>query len=736
MKKRHTPSYFYKILILFLITVLTTSIVLTIFSYRQFSNALTQKVWADYQAGLRKNAQTWNDLVSEMGQLRLAITVDPQTENFFSMKSFDPIVDYNAYLKVKKLFNINPYMESFCLYNETADYAMYCGNDAVNLEELWTKMLEHNEKIIVKSEKADDGESLLVFGYPIYIDSFDSPQGAVFLCINEKKAASHVFGDTGNDQAIINLPYGVILGDDTAISQKSVTDWINNRTSQTGNEILCWNQEKYLCSFYQQGDMIFFNHADYEAVMEPLRKQRNIFLLFCLAVMALSALVQFAVVKNLYRPIASIKKSFETSRFADSNAKSEFDLIRQVYEGAVNQIQELEEKNALYLPRMKADILRGLLTGSLDPEQAQMRLKEHGWELSFSGMFLVSIQIDQTPEDTLMHSMVQTGIRQIFSEELDDAFFTETIPRGSEEVIGLINTGKEQEVTFETLIQCLERVRDRILNEYEISMTIGLDGVISEASDCPKIYKKVRLLLKNRFSLGENQVIYPRRVMNLLPEPLTWPDKLIQEILIAFSKGDRDAYILKTEDFLDIISQYEYASTALIFARLMMELIAQMRQNGAKSSLFAARNKLEPATRKEARQILDTAFNDYLSGRQEAEVLKSNKHYKKIMMGQQYILEHFSDCTMSVDQIAEGLGYSTNYFARLFKSITGYYINDYIRQVRIMKAQELLQNTEMTVNEIAEATGFTTSNYFYSIFKKETGMTPATWRNIKEESKS
>ncbi len=79
--------------------------------------------------------------------------------------------------------------------------------------------------------------------------------------------------------------------------------------------------------------------------------------------------------------------------------------------------------------------------------------------------------------------------------------------------------------------------------------------------------------------------------------------------------------------------------------------------------------------------------------------------------------------------VAEYLGYSTNYFSRIFKSITGFYINDYIRQIRIVKAQELLMNSDMTITTIAEATGFSNPNYFYSIFKKETGLTPAAYRN-------
>lgn len=64
-----SPSYFYKILLLFLVTVFVTSLVLTLFSYEQFSKSLQEKAYADYQAGLKKNAQTWMDLSSEIGQL-------------------------------------------------------------------------------------------------------------------------------------------------------------------------------------------------------------------------------------------------------------------------------------------------------------------------------------------------------------------------------------------------------------------------------------------------------------------------------------------------------------------------------------------------------------------------------------------------------------------------------------------------------------------------------------------
>ena len=71
---------------------------------------------------------------------------------------------------------------------------------------------------------------------------------------------------------------------------------------------------------------------------------------------------------------------------------------------------------------------------------------------------------------------------------------------------------------FEDLVEVLEKIRDLLLRDYDISLTVGLDGVVKNPADCCGIYAKVRQLQKDRFALGENQVIYPARIM----EPVSY----------------------------------------------------------------------------------------------------------------------------------------------------------------------------------------------------------------------
>ena len=68
------------------------------------------------------------------------------------------------------------------------------------------------------------------------------------------------------------------------------------------------------------------------------------------------------------------------------------------------------------------------------------------------------------------------------------------------------------------------------------------------------------------------------------------------------------------------------------------------------------------------------------------------------------------------------------YLGYLFKKETNTFFNDYLNQYRLKQSAYLLSNTQERVNTIAEKTGFSSSSYFISSFKKYTGMSPQKYR--------
>lgn len=78
-----------------------------------------------------------------------------------------------------------------------------------------------------------------------------------------------------------------------------------------------------------------------------------------------------------------------------------------------------------------------------------------------------------------------------------------------------------------------------------------------------------------------------------------------------------------------------------------------------------------------------------------------------------------------LDICAEQLGKSRDYLAKLFRKEVGISIKDYLKEIRILRAKELLQGVHSyKIYEISELVGFTDTVYFSKQFKEVTGMTP------------
>ena len=88
-----------------------------------------------------------------------------------------------------------------------------------------------------------------------------------------------------------------------------------------------------------------------------------------------------------------------------------------------------------------------------------------------------------------------------------------------------------------------------------------------------------------------------------------------------------------------------------------------------------------------------------------------------------YISENCSE-PLCLQTLARMHAMSESHFSRTFKRYTGMGVAQYVKLVRLQKAEGLLLQGEDSVTEIAYACGFNNSNYFISEFKKHMGMTP------------
>ncbi|CAH1190888.1 Regulator of RpoS [Paenibacillus auburnensis] len=99
-----------------------------------------------------------------------------------------------------------------------------------------------------------------------------------------------------------------------------------------------------------------------------------------------------------------------------------------------------------------------------------------------------------------------------------------------------------------------------------------------------------------------------------------------------------------------------------------------------------------------------------------------------VRRARQYVQEHYTEYGLSLESMAGILQASPVYLSRLFKQELGESFGTYLTQIRIRKAAQLLHSSDMSINEVAERSGYETQHYFSTAFKKHTGVSPLQFR--------
>lgn len=92
-----------------------------------------------------------------------------------------------------------------------------------------------------------------------------------------------------------------------------------------------------------------------------------------------------------------------------------------------------------------------------------------------------------------------------------------------------------------------------------------------------------------------------------------------------------------------------------------------------------------------------------------------------------FIESHYAE-RIYLEDIATRVGYHPDYFSKRFRELAGQNFSTYLLHYRIDRGKELLRDTRMSIKEISQAVGFTSSGYFSKQFNKITKETPSSYR--------
>lgn len=102
-------------------------------------------------------------------------------------------------------------------------------------------------------------------------------------------------------------------------------------------------------------------------------------------------------------------------------------------------------------------------------------------------------------------------------------------------------------------------------------------------------------------------------------------------------------------------------------------------------------------------------------------------NFNRIEIALNYIKDHYTE-QISILQLCSVVNLSRGHFSKIFKNVTGKTPIEYINQVRIEHAKDLLTSTTLHIKDLAQQIGFSDEFYFTRVFKQYEGCSPSEYR--------
>ena len=266
-------------------------------------------------------------------------------------------------------------------------------------------------------------------------------------------------------------------------------------------------------------------------------------------------------------------------------------------------------------------------------------------------------------------------------------------------------------------------------------------AVISEkicgACDMYRSFTRLRELYAARIFYREKEAAYERYI-DTRKSGMRYPEAIEAKLMQALRAGNRAAAEASYGDTVRELCEYRYAAIVFNLKRLYVNLTAAL--DGTPSAekeewLYDSADRIALVI-EQAKDISDIDAEYYALMEKicaQSEEQHKQKQKKTAERIKRIVDEQLYDAQLSSKAIADSLGLSDTYVSKLFKASENISIANYINEARMAHAKRLLLETDLTIKEIAERIGISNGQYFYVLFRKYFGASPAQFRMRPEQ---
>lgn len=282
------------------------------------------------------------------------------------------------------------------------------------------------------------------------------------------------------------------------------------------------------------------------------------------------------------------------------------------------------------------------------------------------------------------------------------------------------------------ITECIKESQKHINKYFNLSVSASISHISDDAKAITLLYNEAFDNISYRIKFGYSCIVTPEILKeNIINHGNN--EENLKMLESELEKNIRAADYNKTESVLkDIFNEislldYEHILISLInTASIINNSFYQLKTDLKKPIYFDFRNIcqciMEKETLSEIYDVMIERIRDILASGSEKPVKTKNAYIADAV--REIVHKNYQNSNLSLTMISEVLNISTRRLSKIFKEETGFSIPDYINDVRLEKAAELLSTTSMNVKKVVASLGIDNETYFYGMFKKKFGLTP------------
>ncbi|MGN0661911.1 MAG: helix-turn-helix domain-containing protein [Faecalibacterium sp.] len=564
-----------------------------------------------------------------------------------------------------------------------------------------------------------------------------SPNGALVLNVDYTAYSGlMVSNDAGSgiQNYILNSRQQVLSGPEGTFGQDlSESALLRELRAQPENRgSFLWTQEngsKVEVVFRQNSSfgMTYFSIVEYH----PFGSENRLFLtvagcslLFLAASLVLSVLLSAVV----YRPIRELREATgEMTLTPVVTPRDEFKRMNHIF-ATIRQKNALLERDARAHKMLQQ---QKMLHKLLDPDAVSKKYSAEQYDFLysyFSDLYyccvLVCLECDPAREDRPEEmELLKYSTTNMMEELCQERYQMSWAEVGVDRIAYVCNFNVWKQEEMETILTTLCNV---LQNRFHARPFFAVSTPVEDIDDLPQCYQQVRALVERRFLLEHPGYLFCSDPKVQTRAETAYPAETENALMQAMRGGDAPEAKRCLERFFQQLRVCPLENVLMYLIQLDLAYQKLERANQMEPDKLELNLLYRPPVR------LSSVMELFLPRTEDicstVTTVRESNSEKLVQQIHQIVVEQLCDPNLSVASIADEVHLSVNYLRNVYKEATGESLSGYITRYKLEKICWLLTNSDLSIQEISEKLGFTTRNYFFTFFKKHTGMTPKQYR--------